>query len=290
MATDCKLILYADDSALLFVHKDPKVIEERLATELNSVNQWLVENKLCLHPGKCEAILFASKRKCKKHRNFCVKFNNTNILGSNQVKYLGSIIENNMSGIECVKAIISKANGRLKFLHRYKDVLCRDIRKILSLSLVQCHMDYACMAWYFHLPKLYKDKLQIIQNRMMRFILDKGHREHIGRREFQMINFMNVESRVKQLSLNIVHKVFYQKTPEYLRSFFTRTTEVHNYNTRGSQYNFKIPTTSNNNVVLKSFSYNGAKAWNSLPNNIKGKPQYHLFKYALKHHLVHSIV
>ena len=92
------------------------------------------------------------------------------------------------------------------------------------------------------------------------------------------------------LSLNIVHKVFYQKTPEYLRSFFTRTTEVHDYNTRGSLCNFKIPATLNNNVVFKSFSYNGAKAWNSLPNNIKGKPQYHLFKYALKHHLVHSIV
>ena len=66
MATSCKLILYADDSALLFADKDKNVIENKLSQELNSVNQWLVENKLSLHPGKCEAILFASKRKCKK--------------------------------------------------------------------------------------------------------------------------------------------------------------------------------------------------------------------------------
>ena len=68
-----------------------------------------------------------------------------------------------MSGIACVKAVIKRANGRLKFLYRYKDILCRDIRKIISLSLIQCHIDYACMAWYFHLPKMHKDKLHIIQ-------------------------------------------------------------------------------------------------------------------------------
>jgi hypothetical protein len=288
MATNCKLILYADDSALLFSHKDPKVIEKFLSEELTSVNQWLVENKLCLHPGKCEAILFASQRKCRKSTGFCVKFNNTDIHGANSVKYLGSVIERNLSGKECVQAIIRKAYGRLKYLYRYKHVLSKDIRKILSLSLVQSQMDYACMAWYFQLPKAYKQKLQVVQNRMMRFILDKDHRDHIGRTEFHSINFVNVHNRVTQLSLNIVHKMFYRNTPEYLRSFFIRSSDVHSHNTRNCQYNFKIPVSSVNSVVQKSFSYNVVKAWNALPNNIKGKPQYNCFKQATKHHLVHS--
>jgi hypothetical protein len=53
MATSCKLILYADDSALLYADKDINVIQNKLSNELQSVNQWLVENKLSLHPGKC---------------------------------------------------------------------------------------------------------------------------------------------------------------------------------------------------------------------------------------------
>ena len=132
-------------------------------------------------------------------------------------------------------------------------------------------MDYACMSWYYHLPKEFKRKLQTIQNRMMRFILDKGNYDHIGRAEFQLINFMDVQNRVKQLSLNIVHKIFYKNTPEYLRPFFTRVNEVHRCNTRGCQYNFQLPTATNNATVSKSFSYNAIKAWNDLPNDIKAK-------------------
>jgi len=121
------------------------------------------------------------------------------------------------------------------------------------------------------------------------FILEKGHFDHIGTSDFQDINFVNIQNRVNQLTLNIVHKIYYRQTPEYLRPFFTRTSEVHRYNTRGSQYNFHIPTTANKAIVTKSFSYNAVKAWNALPNNIRNKSQYNSFKIALKHHLVHGI-
>ena len=266
MSTSCKLVLYADDSALLYADRDPKVIENVLSTELQSVNHWLVENKLCLHPGKCEAMLFSSKRKRRRSQNFCVKFGSTDIHGTNEVKYLGSIIERDLSGTECVKSIINKANGRLKFLYRHKHVLSRELRKILSLALIQSQMDYACMSWYYHLTKDLQQKLQIVQNKMIRFILDKSNYDHIGRDEFLQINFMNVQNRVKQLSLNIVHKIFYKKTPDYLRPFFVRVNEIHKYNTRGCRFNFQLPTSSNNTTVTKSFSYNATKAWNALSN------------------------
>jgi hypothetical protein len=234
MATDCKLILYADDSIILFADNDPKAIESKLSNELDSVNHWLVENKLSLHPDKCEAILFASKHKIRKVTSFIVNFHGTNIVGSKHVKYLGSIIENDLSGKECVNNIIKKANGRLKFLHRYKGMLRKDIRKILALSLVQCNIDYACMAWYFNLTKEYKHKLQVMQNKMMRFILNKGHREHIGPSEFKEIRFVNIENRVIQLSLNIVHKIFYHQSPAYFLPYFVRAREAHSYGTKNT--------------------------------------------------------
>ena len=259
-----------------------------MSTELQSVNHWLVENKLCLHPGKCEAMLFSSKRKRRRSQNFCVKFGSTDIHGTNEVKYLGSIIERDLSGTECVKSIINKANGRLKFLYRHKHVLSRELRKILSLALIQSQMDYACMSWYYHLTKDLQQKLQIVQNKMIRFILDKSNYDHIGRDEFLQINFMNVQNRVKQLSLNIVHKIFYKKTPDYLRPFFVRVNEIHKYNTRGCRFNFQLPTSSNNTTVSKSFSYNATKAWNALSNEIKSKSNYNSFKFSLKYSIVHN--
>jgi hypothetical protein len=55
---DCKLILYANDSAILFCHKNPDFISEKLFTVLKQCSNWLVNtcNKLSLHLGKTECI------------------------------------------------------------------------------------------------------------------------------------------------------------------------------------------------------------------------------------------
>ena len=62
-AVKSKLLLYADDSALLVSGKDVKVIEQTLSRELESVRDWLIDNKLSLHLGKTESILFGSNKK-----------------------------------------------------------------------------------------------------------------------------------------------------------------------------------------------------------------------------------
>ena len=65
-AVSCKLIIYADDSVLLVSGKSILWIEETLHNELDSVREWLTANKLSLHLGKTESILFGTKRKlCK---------------------------------------------------------------------------------------------------------------------------------------------------------------------------------------------------------------------------------
>ena len=46
--SDCKLLLYADDSAI-FSNKDPNVVAQKLCCILDSCNKWLVDNKLSLH-------------------------------------------------------------------------------------------------------------------------------------------------------------------------------------------------------------------------------------------------
>ena len=72
---DCKLLLYPDDSTILFSHKNPNVIAEKLGKELESCSKWLVDNKLSLHLGKMDCILFGPKQKLKKHKYFNIKCN-----------------------------------------------------------------------------------------------------------------------------------------------------------------------------------------------------------------------
>ena len=62
-AVNFKLLLYADDSALIVPGKDVKEIELKLTKELESISNWLTDNKLSLHLGKTESILFGPKKK-----------------------------------------------------------------------------------------------------------------------------------------------------------------------------------------------------------------------------------
>ena len=64
-AVDGDRLLYAYDSALLIRRKNIIDIEEKLCEELTKLNVWLIDNKLSLHLGKTEYILFASNRKLK---------------------------------------------------------------------------------------------------------------------------------------------------------------------------------------------------------------------------------
>ena len=55
-AVKCKLLLYADDSVLLVSGKDLVETEATLSSELESVNDWLIDDKISLHFGKTQSI------------------------------------------------------------------------------------------------------------------------------------------------------------------------------------------------------------------------------------------
>merc|ERR1711888_325942 len=105
------------------------------------------------------------------------------------VKYLGVQIDENMAGDSIVKEIIKKANTRLKFLYRNKNLLNFQCRKILCTALIQCHFDYSCSSWYPGMNKGLKDKLQVAQNKTIRFILNLDNRAHIGNQELEKAVF-----------------------------------------------------------------------------------------------------
>ena len=97
-SVDRKLLLYADDSALLVSDKNPQCVADKLSKELESCRQWVVDNKLSLHLGKTECILFGSKNKLKKVNTFSVTCDGNEIKPSNSAKYLGITLDESLSG------------------------------------------------------------------------------------------------------------------------------------------------------------------------------------------------
>ena len=63
-AVDCDLLLYADDSCLVFGDNNINEIEKQLNKNFNSLCDWFVDNKLSIHFGedKTKSILFGRKQ------------------------------------------------------------------------------------------------------------------------------------------------------------------------------------------------------------------------------------
>ena len=96
-ATSCKLLLYADDSALVVSDRNSENIQNKLSNELQSVNSWLLDNKLSLHLGKTSSILFGSKRMIRNQPELRVQCNGNLIKNSPSVEYLGLVLDHNLN-------------------------------------------------------------------------------------------------------------------------------------------------------------------------------------------------
>ena len=65
------------------------------------------------------------------------------------------------------------------------------------------------------------------------------------------------------VSLVTMFKIFNNNCSTYLRDQFHRTSEFHNYNLRGYNYDLQLPRPKRN-FLKRSFSYRGSTAWNQL--------------------------
>ena len=78
-ALSCDLLLYADDSYLIFQRKDINEIEKVLNEDFSDLCDWFLDNKsIYFGDNKTKCILFASKNKVKKANPLNIKYKDVN--------------------------------------------------------------------------------------------------------------------------------------------------------------------------------------------------------------------
>ena len=113
--------LFADDANLFSRHKNISTLESIINSELNKVNMWLCSNKLSLNVEKSNFVLFHPIQ-WKISSNFVLTINNNNIPRCMFVKYLGILIDSNLSWKSHIDSIckkIKRSIGMLSKLHYY---------------------------------------------------------------------------------------------------------------------------------------------------------------------------
>ena len=116
---DCDLSLCADDSFLVYQHKDVKEIKRNLNNNFSNVF-----NKLSIHFGedKIKCALFCTKHRLNKVSSLEIKYGEIHIKQYHTVTYLGCLLNEIFSGELMALKFRNKTNSKLRLLYQ-KQVL-----------------------------------------------------------------------------------------------------------------------------------------------------------------------
>ena len=158
-------------------------------------------------------------------------------------------------------------------------------RRLLCNALIQPHFDCGCTSWYPLLSNALKTKLQIAQNKCIRFCLELLPCGHISPSHFRKINWLPVEHRVELCTSTTVFKYWKGIGPSYQNDMFMPS--PNNYNTR-SQMALDIPL-FRTNKGQKSMSFLGPKIWNKVSSNTKTAATTFSFPHRLKKEILSKL-
>ena len=129
-------------------------------------------------------------------------------------------MDENLSGKTIALKLLTKINGKQKFLYRKNKFLTPTLRRMLCSALIQLHFDYVCSAWYPNLNEKLKKKIKLSQNKCIWFCLKLDKRYHISTKVFESINWFPVYKRVHQCINVTKFKFVNNACPHYLNEVY----------------------------------------------------------------------
>ena len=133
--------------------------------------------------------------------------------------------------------------------------------------LIQPHFDYACSACYPNLSKKLKTRIQILQNKCIRFCLQLDKMSDISQKEFETINWLPIKERYNQYVNSVALKYFDNQCPHYLNEVFMKAPESSS-SLRNSCQKLQQPFRKTNTGQNAS-SFIGPALWNKVPEKSK---------------------
>ena len=125
-------------------------------------------------------------------------------------------------------------------------------------------------------------RLQVSQNKCVRFRLQLDKKTRIGVAKSKEINWLNINDRFSRCDLSIIYNLFNSESPEYFTEIYIPV-ESSNINTWSSFQRLKQPWRKSNKS-LNSVLYNDPSLWNKLPVEIKMSRNTNSFKHNVKNH------
>ena len=261
-------VLFADDTNILLNGKDLTELNEILKTELAKISQWLNANKLSLNVDKTHYIIFTSYKKRFNANNFKLHFNGKLIERASNTKFLGIIIDENLTWKPHIKMVNSKASRINGILYRIRHLLNQKSILTIYYSLIYSYLSYSNIIWggakRTHLEPLLK-----IQKRFARIATNSDFREH-ATPLFNQLKLLHIHDIFKLQQVEFMYKWTNNKDnyKTIFPNYFTANSTYHHHNTR-QKNQLRLPKTKTIYYGQAMIKYTAPIIWNNLNNEIK---------------------
>ena len=257
---------FADDTNLLYSHKNPKLLRKHMNEDLKLLFNWLCANRLSLNVSKTEFIIFRPPR-IKLEQRITLSLNRNTIFESTKIKYLGVIMDSKLTWKHHIFELRKKLNKAIGMIYKLKNVGCdQQILRSLYYSLFQSHLTYGLCVWgTAHLD--YIHKLFLTQKRAIRAIAGLDYNAST-KDAFCNLQILKIHDLFKFQYASLMWDQDHNVLPMCLNNLFVRVADTHSYETRSSAanklaINVKISTKTHGESLLQ---YQGPKILNELKN------------------------
>ena len=180
-----------------------------------------------------------------------------------------------------INHVIKKISRSLGMIRCAKNFLPLTTLQAMYKSIVEPYFRFCCPVWG-SCGVTALGKLQTLQNRAARIVTDSSYRASASP-IIEKLGWLKVNDLIETETLNMVYKSINQLAPKYLNSMFIKLSEFRNRQLRDSDTDLYVPLLELA-CGQKSFSYRGAKLWNSQQTEVKKAKSFTQFVKSLKNH------
>jgi len=249
----CSILLYVDDAVIFFTHRDAMVIEKVLNEELVIVNNWTHKNFLFLNKHKTEVVIFGMDARISQVSCFKVYIGNYELTRVSEFKYLGIVLDENVSWKAHVKYLITKGGKRVGMLGRLQKNLTVGAANTLYKLLI-VPIFYYCDSVWSCCNKCDTDGLERLQRQAAKIVAMSSSSDTA----MQILKWVPLETRRDKhvCTGKLVKKCLTNNVPRFLRNYFTFNRDVVPRIIRQSNC-LRIPQIRTE-AARTAFFYNGA--------------------------------
>ena len=245
-----------------------------------------LEQKLTLNLFKTTFMIVSSRNtKLGWPTDFEVKFSGYSLTKSQQTKYLGIFVDENLKWDAHIKYICNKLSHISGIFYKMRRLISQDALIVLYYGLVQSHLTYGLLAWG-SANKTNIQSLQVLLNKIIRTLSGVRRNEHVANNILcTNLKILKIEKLYFLEIAKFMYLYHHNKLPELFFPYINVTKNIHPHvSRRTTQKNSFVPHV-NSNSAKKSLLFMGTKIGNGFRLEWK-EYSYNKFKKAVKNHLL----